>query len=171
MIRAESWSQLDPGHTCVPIMDAPPSVEAGSKATLQIKFQSGPQDRKETYYACADITYVELSNFGARIPCFNSTKPQSGEGSNQDSDKDKGKDSQSPGSSSDANASSAQSSGGNGNGLSIGAMAGIVVGCVSGVSSLALVGLLLFRRRQRQQKTLREEQAAGNSKWVEQATS
>jgi len=42
--------------------------------TLQIQYTSDLFDnRNETYYACADIHYVSLTQFTAQIPCFNVT--------------------------------------------------------------------------------------------------
>jgi len=68
--------ELDKGHTCVPIADPPSSVKAGANATLQIKYISEfDKPENETFYACADITYVALSDFKDTIPCFNVTQP------------------------------------------------------------------------------------------------
>jgi hypothetical protein len=67
------------GHTCVNLANPPSSVKAGSNATLQIKYvASFDKPDKETFYACADITYVEFSKFKDKVPCFNATEPSSG---------------------------------------------------------------------------------------------
>ncbi|KAH6887132.1 hypothetical protein B0T10DRAFT_530406 [Thelonectria olida] len=75
LISSSELAEMDRGHTCISVPDASSSVKSGQKATLQIKYTSDWEDSKnETYYACADIQYVALSDFDAEVPCFNATK-------------------------------------------------------------------------------------------------
>ncbi|EFQ26797.1 uncharacterized protein GLRG_02617 [Colletotrichum graminicola M1.001] len=76
IIQEQSVADLDPGHTCVGVPDPPASVAAGSNATLQIVYRADwDAPHNQTFYACADITYVEAAAFRARVPCFNATEP------------------------------------------------------------------------------------------------
>lgn len=65
----EAFRSIDLGHTCVTVDDSPPSVRVGSNATLQIKYTSKfDKPEWETFYACSDITFVELSDFAEKGP-------------------------------------------------------------------------------------------------------
>ncbi|KAM4066603.1 GPI anchored protein [Hirsutella rhossiliensis] len=155
LIDAKAFRDIDPGHTCVPVADAPSSVRAGAKATLQIKYSAEfDKPEVETFYACADITYVEPARFTTAIPCFNATEPSS------DQDLDGGS---SPSSDVFAGPSEDRTS------LSGGAIAGIVVGCVAGVVGLAVAALLVYRRKQQHLHMLRRQRSARGVKWEEQS--
>ncbi|POR33767.1 Uncharacterized protein TPAR_06041 [Tolypocladium paradoxum] len=152
LVDAMAMREVDRGHTCVNIGDAPSSVRNGTNATLQIKYIAEfDKPENETFYACADITYVELSDFKERIPCFNATEPPN---------KHKGK-----GSASSTATPTAAPSGG---GLSGGAIAGIVIGCVAGVGLLLVAGVLIYRRKQQRLRLLRQQHSARGVKWDEQ---
>ncbi len=57
------------------VPDAPRDVQAGANATLQIVYTSAfDSPSNETFYACADITYVRAADFHTEIPCFNATE-------------------------------------------------------------------------------------------------
>jgi hypothetical protein len=59
---------------CYGIPDAPRSIVDGNNATVQLKYTSDfGTDKNQTFYACADITYVDSSRFTTQIPCFNVT--------------------------------------------------------------------------------------------------
>ncbi|KAH6880369.1 hypothetical protein B0T10DRAFT_565592 [Thelonectria olida] len=148
ILSSDELSEIDRGHTCVSVPDAASSVKAGQKATLQIKYTSDWEDNKnETYYACADIQYVALSDFSVSVPCFNATKTSSSSGSSSTST--------SSGSKSTSSEASDGSSGGKpGSSLSKGAIAGIVVGSVCGVAVLVTLGTFVYRRRAHNQRVL-----------------
>lgn len=55
--------------------------------------------------------------------------------------------------------------------MSGGAIAGIVVGSVAGVALLAVAGLLLYRRKQKQQRLERHQAAESRvKKWEDRST-
>jgi hypothetical protein len=109
----------------------------------------------QTFYACADITYVLASAFTTDIPCFNATEPPSA-------------------SSTTSAAAGATSTSGSGNntgsssssgGISKGAIAGAVVGSVIGVILLAVAGLWLYREGKKKQRLAMMEANARNVAW------
>lgn len=153
LIKPEVFAELDMGHTCVNLADPPSSVKPGANATLQIKYiASFDKPENETFYACADITYVEFSNFKDKIPCFNATQPDSGTKTPTPT----------------PTPDSSKNSGSGGSGLSGGAIAGIVVGVVAGVGLLAAAALLIYRRKQQRLRSLRQQNSARAVKWDEQ---
>lgn len=153
---------MDLGHTCINVPNAPSSVGAGSNATWQIKYIADfDKPENQTFYACADITYVSaISDFGAgSAMCFNATEPSTNKGGS-------GKATATPTpSSSSAAGSSGQGSGG----LSGGAIAGIVIGCLAGVGLVGAGAFIMYRRRQRRQSAVRQEQSARGVKWEERS--
>lgn len=142
-------NSIEAGHQCYLVNNLPTNAAAGTNATIQLKYWADPEDdgTQEVYYACADITFVELESFDTNPPCFNVTSeefeaPVSGSGDKTDSDS-----SSSDKSNSDSSSDNTSSSSG---GLSTGAKAGIAVGVV--VASLAVVGavaFLVFRRNKK----------------------
>lgn len=162
LIENQSVADLNPGHTCVNIANPPSSVTAGSNATLQIIYKADwDAPHNQTFYACADITYVELANFNTRIPCFNATEP--GE--------DDLKATASP-SASSTNSASNSGSGSSSSGskkLSGGAIAGIVIGAVAGVGLLLGAALFFYRRSQQKKRNSRlarmEDNARNSEHW------
>ena len=172
LIDAKSFREMDPGHTCVSVGDSPDSVTAGDKATLQIKYIADfDKPYNETFYACADIKFVETAKFDVEMPCFNATEPDSEDGAGPDwnfHDHDDDDASSSPSSTSSPDASKGGSkSGGGGSGISGGAIAGIVVGCVAGVSLVAL-GLLIYRRKSQHLQEIRKQNSSRGVAWEEQ---
>ncbi|GAB0135710.1 hypothetical protein EsDP_00004037 [Epichloe bromicola] len=155
LIEPEKFAELNPGHACVPVKDAPSSVKPGANATLQIKYTAiDDKPESETFYACADITYVAFSDFKDDIHCMNSksntgSETKTGSGSVTTSASD----------------SSKESSGGSG-GPSGGAIAGIVAGVAAGVSMIA-AGLIIYRRKQQRLRILRQQNSPRNVKWDE----
>ena len=152
LIDAKAMREVDRGHTCVSTGDAPASVKNGTNATLQIKYiaQFDHPDN-ETFYACADITYVAVSDFKEHIPCFNATEPP---------ENNSGKGTSTP--------TAVPSDGKSGAGLSGGAIAGVVVGSVAGVGLLLAAGLFIYRRKQQRLRNLRQQHSARGVKWDEQ---
>lgn len=150
------------------VPDPPSSVSAGDNATLQIKYiASFDTPNNQTFYACADITFVELLDFDEYIPCFNATKPE------EDYDKDKDGDPHHDDDDDENNESSGSQSGSSdknsgSSGLSGGAIAGIVIGAVAGVALIAAAAFFLYRRKSRHQAALRQQQSARGVNWEDQ---
>ncbi|KAI1768332.1 hypothetical protein GGR53DRAFT_439423 [Hypoxylon sp. FL1150] len=139
-------TEIEPGHQCYKIASIPSTVTAGANATIQLEYWSNVDDelsgKNQTFYACADITFVEVKDFTENPPCFNATV----------GDFNTGDSSSTPSATSattDGAATTANEvSNWSGDGLSSGAKAGIAVGVV--VASLGVVGIIAFavlRRR------------------------
>ncbi|SPO06366.1 related to WSC2 Glucoamylase III (alpha-1,4-glucan-glucosidase) [Cephalotrichum gorgonifer] len=129
-------AELDPGHQCYRLRNTP-TVTAGTNATIQLQYWADYEGEKDNqkFYACADVTFVELSDFDIQAPCFNVTSEEFNPPAS-DSKPD-----------ADTETTSDKSSSGGG-GLSKGATAGVAVGTI--VGSLAIVGLVawfMLRRR------------------------
>ncbi|KAK4189125.1 hypothetical protein QBC35DRAFT_381054 [Podospora australis] len=164
-------TEIDPGHTCFKIPDAPPGIPAGTNATIQIKYIADfDRPENQTFYACADIVYVPASAFdNDDVPCFNAT----------DSENDvpaptaTGKPTGLPGHGDDGpplNPSSVPpvSSGGSGSsGLSKGAIAGAVVGSIVGLAAIIGLAILFYRERQRKNRLIAQRDSGRGVKWVE----
>ncbi|RYP34111.1 hypothetical protein DL767_004446 [Monosporascus sp. MG133] len=152
LVSADRIRELDPGHQCVNIADPPSDVGAGSNATLQIRYTSEFDNGvNETYYACADITYVSARDFTYRIPCFNATEEEP-------------EPSPTPSSPTPAENEDTDGSGG---GLPGGAVAGIAIGAVAAVSLVAVVLFFLYRRDQREKRLAEHRLSNRNVKWDE----
>ncbi|KAK7424086.1 hypothetical protein QQX98_000696 [Neonectria punicea] len=158
LIEEKSISDLNPGHTCVDVPDAPSRISAGDNATIQIIYRADwDAPHNQTFYACADIKFIEAADFSFRIPCFNATEPG-------EDDKEAGATANpsatathkatSSGSSESSESSEGSSSGGS-NKLGGGAIAGIVVGAIAGVALIAVGAFFIFRRRQQKKRTER----------------
>ncbi|KAL6231118.1 hypothetical protein BDW75DRAFT_248096 [Aspergillus navahoensis] len=160
-------NDIDPGHMCYPVPNPGVDTEEGMNATFQIKYTSDfDTDRNETYYACADITYVPASKFTYQVPCFNVTidefTPTNGTDSNSTST---GNDTNG------SNGASASATGGGNSGssrgsssLSGGAIAGIVIGCVA-AAVIAAVLLFGYRRLLQKYRSLRQKTSVRNVDW------
>ncbi|KAL4883410.1 hypothetical protein BJY04DRAFT_25502 [Aspergillus karnatakaensis] len=171
-------SEIDPGHMCYGVPNPGVDTEAGMNATFQIRYTADFEtDKNETYYACADVTYVPASQFTFQVPCFNATTEEfdlgdddddedsssnSGSGSSSNNNNNAG----SSGSNSNSN-SEETSSGGGGGGLSGGAIAGIVVGAVAALA-IALVLLFGYRRLLQKYRTMRQNTSPRNVDWAAQ---
>ncbi|TQV94871.1 GPI anchored protein [Cordyceps javanica] len=175
LIDMETFRDIKLGHTCVTLPRPASSVHAGTNATLQIKYIADfDKPENQTFYACSDITYVELSDFKERIPCFNATQesppgtylpgaPKSGSGSSSGGSAASA--TPSPSSSSTSSTSGTSGNGGKKTGLSGGAIAGIVIGSLAGVGLLAAAALLIFRRRKQRLRLLRQQNSE-RGKWA-----
>lgn len=62
---------LDPGNECYAVPDPSSSVLSGQTATLQLSYAAYDNGRYRTFYACADIVFVPLSDFTETISCYN----------------------------------------------------------------------------------------------------
>ncbi|OKL55912.1 hypothetical protein UA08_08819 [Talaromyces atroroseus] len=152
LVSSSDFPELEPGHECYAVPNAPSSVSSGSNATLQLSYISAFEtDTNSTFYVCADIRYVPLSQFTTDIPCFNvSIDDPTAVTSSQIG----GATATSTGSGSTSTLST--SSGGSS--LSGGAIAGVVVGVVAGAALIAGAVLMLWRHYR--QKALRERAIA-----------
>ncbi|RDA94675.1 hypothetical protein CP533_2458 [Ophiocordyceps camponoti-saundersi (nom. inval.)] len=76
-MNTASMNDLNPGHTCVDVPDAPTDlVSPGTNATIQVIYRSNwDKPENQTFYVCADITYVPLEEFDDNMMCFNATVP------------------------------------------------------------------------------------------------
>jgi hypothetical protein len=129
----------------VSLLDSPSSIGVGSNATLQIMYIADfDSPENQTFYACADIIYVEAADFNIQIPCFNATE----------SDGTSSSHTAAPTSSTTSTAVPAQSGSGFSHDLSGGAIAGIVVGVVVGI--LVAASLLLYRERKQKNRLRRQ---------------
>ncbi|KZL85370.1 gpi-anchored protein [Colletotrichum incanum] len=137
---------LDLGHTCVTVPSAPEGTAAGANATYRMLYVSNFEDdesKRETFYACADVTFVDV--FTNLIPCFNATV------SDPEVDVDETVNVTTTDSGGNTphtadNFTAADSKNGS-SGLSGGAIAGTVVGSIAGVSLLGLAAFLMWRRK------------------------
>ncbi|KAI0401689.1 hypothetical protein F4802DRAFT_600848 [Xylaria palmicola] len=132
-----SVPEVESGHQCYKLADIPNTVAAGSNATIQLQYWSNIDNeldgRNQTFYACADIMFVEASDFTVQVPCFNVTSsgfnaPESSSSATTDT-------------SEDTDTDTAQKSNSSG-GLTTGATAGIAVGVT--VASLLVIGVVAF---------------------------
>ncbi|KAK1517472.1 WSC2 [Colletotrichum paranaense] len=145
---------LDLGHTCVTVPSAPSGTAAGSNATYRMLYVSNfdqDESKRETYYACADVTFVEV--FAASIPCFNATV------SDPDVDVDTtvnvtttDSGGNTPHTAADFTATGESKS----SGLSKGAIAGAAVGSIAGVSLLVLAGFFFWRKKAAKKEAVTE---------------
>ncbi|GAP88003.2 putative gpi anchored protein [Rosellinia necatrix] len=156
-----SVPEVESGHQCYKIADIPNNVAAGSNATIQLEYWSNIDNelegRNQTFFACADITFVEAADFTVQVPCFNVTSGgfHSPETSSTPT---------TGGQNDDASQSSL------GGGLGKGAIAGIAVGVI--VASLLVIGVaafVVFRRRSN--KSTDHENELPRTKGMAEATS
>lgn len=156
LIDMETFKDIKLGHTCVTLPNAPSSVKNGTNATLQIKYIADfDKPENQTFYACSDITYVELSEFKEPIPCFNATEPTPGDSTSKNGN---GAASSTPTPTPAAEKKSKS-------GLSGGAIAGIVIGSIAGVALIAGAGLFIYRRKQQRLRLLRQQNSE-RGKWA-----
>lgn len=153
LISPKRISDVDPGHECYPLQDLPQDVGEGSNATLQIKYQSKfDSEAKDTFYACADISFVPVAQFTTQIPCFNVTSS------------DFTPPASSPSSSGTPEEGSTPNNSTGSGGLSKGGIAGVVVGVVAAVV-LAILAFIGYRRFQKQRRLADHEKSTRNVKW------
>ncbi|KAI1107860.1 hypothetical protein F4804DRAFT_328888 [Jackrogersella minutella] len=146
-------TEIEPGHQCYKIASVPSTVAAGTNATIQLEYWSSVDNelsgKNQTFYSCADITFVESQDFTIQPPCFNVTA----------SDFDSG-DSSSTSSSvpSATEATSNEDSSSSSDGLSGGAKAGIAVGVI--VAVLGIVGAIALVMLRKRRSRARDHEAA-----------
>ncbi|KAL2827870.1 hypothetical protein BJY01DRAFT_261777 [Aspergillus pseudoustus] len=168
VVEGRRIQDIDPGHMCYPVPNPGVDAEEGMNATFQIKYTADFEtDKNETYYACADVTYVPASKFTYQVPCFNATTEDFTLANSTDSDDDNNNNS---GSASSGSNPETESSGGGGSGLSGGAIAGIVVGAVAALV-IALVLLFGYRRLLQKYRNLRQKTSVRNVDWAAEEAS
>ncbi|KAJ5253887.1 hypothetical protein N7524_011067 [Penicillium chrysogenum] len=159
-IDSSTLSDIDPGHECYSVPNPSIDVEEGMNATFQIKYTSDfDTDKNETYYACADVTYIAASKFTYQVPCFNVTSDEFTEVTTTTA----------AGSTATAKSDTAKDSGTTtekSSGLSGGAIAGIVVGSVAGLG-LGIALLFFYRRLLQKYRFLRQKASTRNVDWNE----
>ncbi|ODA82387.1 hypothetical protein RJ55_00894 [Drechmeria coniospora] len=152
LVDSRDINDLNPGHTCAKIPDAPSTVTAGTNATIQIIYKADwDAPHNQTFYACADITFVALNDFNMKIPCFNATEPGEDD-KKMANDEVNGKKSSS---SEPSGSGSAANSAGGSAGMSSGAMAGTIIGSLAGAFILSGAALYFYRRREQKKRSLR----------------
>lgn len=136
-------TELEPGHQCYPIKTDAEKVTPGSNATIQIEYIGNDSGTDETFFACADITFVESATFESTDNmCFNVGESEfvpAGTTSTTSTPAATGAVS----SSEPTVAAEEKSSGG----LSTGAKAGIAVGAIVGAALIAGVAFFALRRK------------------------
>ncbi|KAL3495677.1 hypothetical protein BJX62DRAFT_159032 [Aspergillus germanicus] len=174
VVEGRRIQDIDPGHMCYPVPNPGVDAEEGMNATFQIKYTADFEtDKNETYYACADVTYVAASRFTYTVPCFNATVEDFTLSNSTDSEDDSSSNSSDSNSSSNSdsatsgsnNETESSSGGGGGGGLSGGAIAGIVVGAVAALV-IALVLLFGYRRLLQKYRSLRQKTSVRNVDWA-----
>ncbi|KAL7629232.1 hypothetical protein AAE478_000752 [Parahypoxylon ruwenzoriense] len=154
-------TEIEPGHQCYKIADIPNTVAAGTNATIQLEYWSNVDNelggRNQTFYACADVTFVETKDFSIQVPCFNITASDfNAPGSSSTSTPAPSATGANAEASTAPNPSTSSSSG---DGLSGGAKAGIAVGVI--VASLAIVaGIAFVVLRRRKSRPIDHEASA-----------
>lgn len=133
IVSSNNFPDIQPGHECYAVPNPPSNTTSGSNATLQLSYLSTfDTEKNQTFYACADITYIPLTSLTEHPLCFNVSVA----------------DTNSTNTTTSASNSSAGSSS-SGSGLSGGQIAGIVVGSVAGAALIAAALFLLWSRHQR----------------------
>ncbi|KAK8091860.1 hypothetical protein PG997_002221 [Apiospora hydei] len=163
-------TQIEPGHQCYKIAPIPESVKAGSNATIQLEYWAsdvkGQDGSKQSFFACADVTFVEAKDFTLSAPCFNVTASDFSLAGPSGTPQPK-----TPADEGGASttASAAHSAGG---GLTTGEKAGIAVGTI--VGSFAVVGILAFmllRKKRSQPADVESPTSRAGQKGVNDAMS
>ncbi|KAF2475061.1 uncharacterized protein BDR25DRAFT_280695 [Lindgomyces ingoldianus] len=146
-------SEVAPGHQCYRLNQLEGKT-AGTNATIQLEYWSefeGENDGKnQSFFACADVTFVEAKDFTLAVPCFNVTS----DGFNEPAP------SNTPSSISAAPTNAAPTTaspvrGTSSGSLSIGARAGIAVGSIIG--GLAIIGGIAFLAMRKGRESARKE--------------
>ncbi|PHH91452.1 hypothetical protein CDD83_408 [Cordyceps sp. RAO-2017] len=139
LVETSGMSRPGPGQSCIPIPDAPATAPAGANATLQITYRGDGQP----LYACADITYVAPDEFGERVPCLAMTRPAD--------------DGRGP-------ARKLEAADDGSTKLGSGAIAGVTIGSLAGLTLVAAVLLFLCRRRRQKSRKPRPGRTPGNAR-------
>lgn len=161
LILSRMIEEIYPGHMCYSVADPPQDIEEGMNGTLQIQYTSDfDTNVNETFYACADIRYVRISNFATQVPCFNVSSANFTTSDDDDDDDDKDTES-STGSGQTTPTTTPIPEAARPTGLSPGATAGIVIGAVVAVA--IPVGIFFGYRAYQRKKRRQMQQASTRS--------
>ncbi|CAI7601932.1 unnamed protein product [Penicillium glandicola] len=156
-INGSTLADIEPGHECYSVPNPSIDIEEGMNATFQIKYTSDfDTDKNETYYACADVTYIAASKFTYTVPCFNVTSDEFTDAT------------ETTAATSTVTAASDSTTSSKSSGLSGGAIAGIVVGSVFGLG-LGIALLFFYRRLLQKYRQMRQKASTRNVEWNEEA--
>ncbi|KAB5563152.1 hypothetical protein GE09DRAFT_1056865 [Coniochaeta sp. 2T2.1] len=164
-------TEVDPGHTCISIANPPSNIAPGTNATIQLKYVADfDRPENQTFYACADITYVRASDFNmADIPCFNATSDEDVPAPTTTGIPDDlpghGDNGPPLSSSPTAGASPSAEPAKGGVNLSKGAIAGAAVGAIVGFFALVGLAFLFYRERQKKMRLERQRDSARGVGW------
>lgn len=154
-------NEVYPGHTCLSVPNPPSDITAGTNATIQLKYTAEfGHPENETFYACADITYVAASSFDSgSVPCFNATEPDTSASTTRTGT--------SPTTTSATASTAPQTSEAKKSGatLSQAGIAGAVVGAVMGACAIVGLGVLFYRERQSKKRLERQRDSARGVGW------
>ncbi|KAK4192887.1 hypothetical protein QBC35DRAFT_446716 [Podospora australis] len=151
-------------HVCLSLPEGVAAAAAGRNATLQLKYLASYHGDEhshshkrhaatnETFYACADITFVETQEFTASIPCFNATAEDHGSWKGEHGHGEEGHDHNSDSEGEEDDDGSSNGNGGSGSGLSKEAIAGVVIASVVGAAAIATLVWFFWRRDRREKR-------------------
>lgn len=147
-------SEFEPGHQCYGVPPIPSTVAAGSNATIQMEYWANDSNKNESFFACADITFVEAAAFTIQIPCFNVTSSEFEEATPSSSSTSVTSPTSTPASDSSPVDSTTTpvvkaTSGG---GLSAGAKAGISIAAIVAAIMAGAIAFFVIRRRRSSKK-------------------
>ncbi|KAF2259200.1 hypothetical protein CC78DRAFT_572021 [Lojkania enalia] len=175
-------TEIEPGHQCYKLNQLE-GVTAGTNATIQLEYWSEYEGENngnnQSFFACADVTFVEAKDFTIQVPCFNVTSDDFNEPT--PSSNPAASTSGAPRSSIIApteSATSSQAASSSGGGLSTGAKAGIAVGSIIGaIALISAIAFFVWRRgkatglKNRESYELRAAKLGGTTPEAASATS
>ncbi|KAF2179499.1 hypothetical protein K469DRAFT_753887 [Zopfia rhizophila CBS 207.26] len=149
-------TDIVPGHQCYKIGEIPSTVGPGANATIQLEywaeFEGENNGNNQSFFACADVTFVEATDFKDQVPCFNVTSDDFN--APTPSTSASGSMPTASNLSATSPASSLAASSSSGGGPSAGAKAGIAVGSIVGAAAIiGAIAFLVLRRRKSAQKS------------------
>lgn len=162
ILSSEQIQSLDFSHVCLDLPSLGLDSEAGTNATIQLRYVAEYIDPdhdhrrvkrhmpvNETFYACADVMLVREEAFTFDIPCFNTTAEADDDHHDDDDDDDHEHSHEHEG---DDDEDEDDDDHEGDSGLSGADIAGIVVGSVVGVAVIATVAWYLWRRDRREKQ-------------------
>ncbi|KAH8592734.1 hypothetical protein B0O99DRAFT_228780 [Bisporella sp. PMI_857] len=145
-------SEIEPGHQCYGIPASPSSVTAGSNATIQLEYWANDSNKNESFFACADITFVEAALFTTQIPCFNVTSAEFEEAEPSSATTPSTTPANTANASAEDSAAPTAEKSSSGGGLSGGAKAGIAIAAIAGAAFIAAGAFFVLRKKRATKK-------------------